>query len=259
MRGFTLLEVVITLAIIIALGSLVMPAVSSGLGGQTGRSVQQDIRAAVGMARSDAIRTGEASRVVFVRTADGRSLRLVSRPLHPTEPAETRPRFVGPVLDDPAPMGAGATVEKTEELLLELPRGASVSRVAPAPERWGDAGSETEPGDPDRSAMDSPADGADWGSLGAGDRSAGTTIGVLLPTGGAVPGSPVYIELPGSWTLVVTLDGWTGDAIVTRWEPSTDENEFGSGPAGGAGVDSPSSGGSGQASESGRNRRASVR
>ncbi len=215
-RAFTLLEVVVSLAILIALAALVVPSVQGRIGGESARSVSREIAAGIGLARSDSIRESSARRVVFVAETARQPARLVARPLGEAGAGDQVPRFVGPILDDP-PASGGEEGASADVLLLELPRGASLSRIPPA------APAVESAGDPDPALGTPGLGGSAWGDPA---NTAEITLGVLLPTGGAVPGAPVYVTLAASWTLVVALDPWTGDATVTPWEPPALEDEW---------------------------------
>lgn len=230
--GFTLLEVVVTLAIFVALAALVVPSVSGRLGGESATAVTREIAAGVSMARTDAIRESAARCVVFVTDGSGRATRLVSRAMQERGATAATPRFVGPVLDDPAPVGDEEEV--AEVVLLELPRGTRVWRTAPVV-------GEAEAGGMD-AAGGVTANGAGAGMLAPDpetwDQERGesaVTLGVLLPTGAAVAGALVYVTLPGEVTLEVRLEAWTGDAVVTRWMPPARKDEWMAEEPGGAG------------------------
>lgn len=233
LAGFTLLEVVVTLAIVVALASLVVPSVSGRLGGESSTAMVREIAAGVRMARTDAIREAEARRVVFVTDAAGRVTRMVSRSLEEREAAPARARLVGPVLDDPAPE-AGEESKSHDVVLLEMPRGTRASRRAPVGEDeagWMDGATE----------LGTALAGAEPGMLAfepeAWDEERGesaVTLGVLLPTGAAVAGAAVYVTLPDGGALEVRLQAWTGDALVTRWVAPVPQDEWDAARAGGA-------------------------
>lgn len=217
-RGFTLLEVVIALSLVLALGALVMPAVSRRLGGARGDAAMRELRAAIAEARTDAIRESRPMKIEFVSASDA-GVRVVASVFETQGASASVPtRFVGPVLDEPSapdPRGSGG-----DRLLLVMGRGSSVSRVAPT----------FTPGDIEGDAVERPENG-DVEALGSGAELPGSEarvcLGIMLPTGGAVPGAAVYVTLAGSSTLEVVLDGWTGAARVTRWEPPAPEDEWG--------------------------------
>lgn len=219
--GFTLLEVVVTLAIVIALSAVVVPSVSGRLGGESASAVMREIRAGVAMGRTDAIRDSEPRRVVFVTDAGGRVTRLVSRGLEKRGAIAPVPRFVGPILDDPAPVAVDQ--EDSEVVLLELPRGTRVSRRAPVVE--GLDGATADRFDPEAD-WDTGLEGPDPETWDQERGESAVTLGVLLPTGAAVGGATVFVTLPGGVTLEAGLDAWTGGAIVTRWIAPSPEGEW---------------------------------
>lgn len=219
-RGFTLLEVIVAVSLVLALGALVMPAVSRRIAGATGESVSRGLRAAVGEARGDAVRESRSLRVEVVTNPVSGDVRVVAREFATVEDGAAPARFVGPIFDV-GEATAGGEDEATERVLMELPRWTRVSREAPVVEgEWGDSGE----GGADAGFGDE--EGAAESEVEEGGET--VCLGVLLPTGGAVAGAPAYLTLPGSWTVVVTLDAWTGDAVVTRWEPPAPEDEWGS-------------------------------
>lgn len=226
--GFTLLEVVVTLAVVVALSALVVPSVSGRLAGESASAVMREIRAGVAMGRTDAIRDAEPRRVVFVTDASGRVTRLVSRGLEQREAVAPAPRFVGPVLDDPAPVAAEQA--ESDVVLLELPRGSRVSRRAPVVE--GIDGLPVEDLDPEAGA-----EGPEPETWDQERGESAVTLGVLLPTGAAVAGATVFVTLTGGVTLEARLDAWTGDAIVTRWVAPSPEDEWPDEPELEAGAD----------------------
>lgn len=210
--GFTLIEVIVALAILVGLGSLVIPAVWSRLSDASGEAVAREIEVAVGLARGEAIRAAEPIRLVLISEPSG-EVRLVGRRLErEAAPALAPDRFVGPVFDVPDAVDEGGSPGE-DRLLAALPRGVRISREPPVTEGWGEVGvgGSVGGGVGDLGF----AEGLDPGLLG----SEGVTVGVLLPTGGAVPGAPVHLWRAGGWSLVLVLDPWTGRAHASAWTP----------------------------------------
>lgn len=221
-RAFTLLEIVVTLAIVMALAAIAMPSIARRLGGIQTESLARELGAAVGAARSDAVRESAIFRLVFSPSATDGTLRLVARPFVGSgdRPA-VAPGFVGPILDVPDPVGVAEG--ESDRLLLVLPRGTTASRGAP------EAGWDGGVGVGGLEAAGAPT--SDLESLGGGEwgTDAGTrevTLGVLMPAGGAVVGGAVYLSVPSGSVLEMRLDAWTGAAVVTTWKPPAPEDGF---------------------------------
>ena len=235
-RGLTILEVIVAMAILMALMALAAPNLAGRLSGARGEAVARDLVSAVALGRTDARRDARSIRLVLIPTDPGadrpRPPRLVARPFETDRPVEQAsvggapgvmpnagaPLFEGFANDDPA----------DDVVLLELPRGVAVSRrppthlfdqftgqpLTPPPgmsaEEFAAASNASGGG-----AGGVPFDGG-WDDAGAPGEVA---LGVLLPGGAAVSGAPVYLTLPGPVVLELTLDGWTGVLKVGRWLP----------------------------------------
>lgn len=69
MRGFSLIEVMVTLALLVTLGTLAVPAFQAAIGNAQIRTVAESLRNGLQLARNEAIKRN--SRVQFVLQADG--------------------------------------------------------------------------------------------------------------------------------------------------------------------------------------------
>jgi len=138
-RGFTLLEVVLVLAVLVAVVSLVGPALVGRIAPATfERSVIQADNA-LRIAREDARRTGELVFVYAEQDSEGRTT-LVSRPSmldtaasFPGSAGQTGPQ-AGGVPEGIGGLGAGPidSSETSQHLLLELPSRISLTGEQPA-------------------------------------------------------------------------------------------------------------------------------
>ncbi len=111
--GFTLLELIVVIVLLVALGGLALPGLFARLAGSTVEAVRTRMEAASAICRAEAQRSGEVVEM-SVREESGSVV--------------VRSRAVNPARIDPA---AG-------EVLLELPAGYTVTESAPGLKAVGD-------------------------------------------------------------------------------------------------------------------------
>ncbi|MEZ6233716.1 MAG: prepilin-type N-terminal cleavage/methylation domain-containing protein [Phycisphaerales bacterium] len=255
-RGLTILEVIVAMAILMALMALAAPNLAGRLSGARGEAVSRDLVSAVALARTDARRDARSIRLVLIPTDPGadRPLppRLIARPFETDRPVgqELGGGSPGVMPNDASPMFEGFAIADPADdvVLLELPRGVAVSRrppthlfdqvtgqplVLPPGMSAGEFAAASESSGVGAGGL--PFDGG-WDDAGAPGEVA---VGVLLPGGAAVSGAPVYLTLPGPVVLELTLEAWTGVLRVDRWLPPLPEDfdaPFGDEPADGTGA-----------------------
>jgi prepilin-type N-terminal cleavage/methylation domain-containing protein len=117
--GFTLLELIVVVALLAALAGMALPALLSRVGGSTLEAVKARLAAAASLCRADAQRRSESLELA-VRGFQGRTI-LVSRPA---------------IAEDGAP--------PDDELLLELPDGYAISLTPPGGDEPGDWSNQVE-------------------------------------------------------------------------------------------------------------------
>ncbi|MCA9288739.1 MAG: prepilin-type N-terminal cleavage/methylation domain-containing protein [Phycisphaerales bacterium] len=235
-RGLTILEVIVAMAILMALMALAAPNLAGRLSGARGEAVSRDLVSAVALARTDARRDARSIRLVLIPTDPGadRPLppRLIARAFETSRPAgrASEGGAPGAMPDSAAPLFDAFAIDDPADdvVLLELPRGATVARRPPTHlfDPFTGQALALPPGvsqEEFAAASDASVSGAGGLAFDGGWNDAGApgevSLGVLLPGGAAVSGAPVYLTLPGPAVLELTLDGWTGVLNVARWRP----------------------------------------
>lgn len=209
-RGFTLIEVVLVLTLLVALGAIVLPAVGTLLGPTLFEETVERVRAELLLARADAQRDGVVVRVTAepVGRAESRedlSWRVVSRrvDLFARPPEGGDGSILGAGED--APLGGDEELA-AGALLLALPRGVRFAEPGDEP------GSQIEDGRPEASerATEPPAmeqeEEESAAALDAEPRP--IVLAIFMPDGSA---------LASTETLLVGSDGRRATLSVSRW------------------------------------------
>ena len=196
-RGLTLLEMLIVLALLAALGALVLPALAGRIGAATAAAAAEELGAAAGMARARAVSRGRAVALVAVR--EGREVRLFaeeveSGALRSADEEETGTEEVA--------LGAAA------EFLSELPGECSLGHEAPSEDEGGGAGG-------GEVIAERAPDGSD----------SVMQLAVFLPDGSPLRPHPAYLKAPGGKVFRLDLGACTGRATVTVVEIGASDSE----------------------------------
>lgn len=182
--AFTLLELLIAIALVALLAGIVLPIGVSRLSADRFAQAQRQLATAVIIARADSQRRGGIVRLVVRQDVRGATLWSEETPMRGVE--EWRPRE-----------GAGAP---RREFVLDLPSGVRIA-LAPLPEddvRANAIGNE--PGDEREDAESSFAEGG--------------TLCVLLPDGSVLMPHDLLLvsEAAGGREVRIRLNRWTGEA-----------------------------------------------
>lgn len=183
LRGFTLIELMIALAIVAMLAGIVLPIGLSRLNADTFAQTQRQLESAVSIARADAQRRGVLMKLVAIEADGVTAVWSVER-----NAAERR--------DRPA----------RREFILELPAGTGIE---PAPV----AAEEEEPG-PEEEDKEERTEG--------GERATGAEAGpverplcVLMPDGTVVAGSAMALRGRDGTRARIGFNAWTGALSFT--------------------------------------------
>jgi len=253
-RGLTIIDMVIALALIVALAALAAPHLTARLAPATAQAVSERAAAAIALARLDAMRDRTPVRLV-ARENDEGVLEILGLPLDAV-PTSARADLSGGELFDaltpagersgqaetrPAPasrssagapdvsMGVGRSSPR-ERVYLALPPRYALSRTEPEPEEMrADPAEEIGPDAAAPAGLRVDAEHArrEGGALAGplagrqreGDRGAWLTLAVFLPDGSAVVGDPVFVRRDGRAIARWEINRWSG---ALRSEPITE-------------------------------------
>jgi prepilin-type N-terminal cleavage/methylation domain-containing protein len=183
-RAFSLIEVMIVLAVLMLVTALVMPALHGTSESVEFKETCEQLSSAVSVCRSEAQRRGAPMEIVTRKESDGR-VALVSRPatLNPT---------------------ATVTLPKGGQVLLVLPHGYCIDRDS-------GAASTTEPEHPSGSAGDE-SDGSEVPAPPSETEDDGTPkpLVVFWASGGASAGSGLYLHGRGGRVVGAEINSFTG-------------------------------------------------
>ncbi len=222
-RGaFTLFEVLVAIALLIAAASLAAPALARRMGAALFDESSRQLEGALALCRAEALREGRAVALVARPARDG--LRLMARPLGDDDPVDglADAGGSGDGLFVPPGEGIGSTgggpVVPREFPVFVLPSGVRVSAERPVPPEaigWGGEGEE-------RGFGLSP-----MGAGGEGEADGPLTIAVFLPDGGALETAPFWLIGPEGRSVEVRISAATGKATlrVVRASAPTDRAE----------------------------------
>ncbi len=225
-RGaFTLIEVLLSLSIVLALSALALPSMMGWLDRLEPEAVSAQIAGGIGYCRGDAMRTGKA--MTLISLYDGERCRLYGLPL--TETSGMGSPTAGDVtgVETPASESAGwAGVPTIDDLArameyVALPVGVVLERAEPPS------------ADADGSAMvaASDADSRDAGVRGAGVRREHSRepfyVAIVLPDGTIVDagGNPLTVDLGKVGVRGVEINRWTGETTLGAAPVATPKEE----------------------------------
>ena len=203
-RGMTLLELLIAIAVIVAVSSLVMPAVFARLVATRGDEAMTMIDAAIVEARALAAREGRPVRVTTHSRTDG-DVQIVFEVWRQHEDDELGAATLLPASEaDSSAVVAPDGRERGAYVHVELPTGC---RVSPVDELVADADGAI--------VLDAEEDGA---RLVTPDRA----IAVLMPDGVAVRGDALALITPRGRAYEMRVGSWVGGVSFTPWSPEED-------------------------------------
>lgn len=209
--GLTLMELMIVMALMLALVSVVTPLVFSRLQSSVFDETVRQLGSSLSLCRTDARLTGHPVRLVAVTGEDGLVV-LVGVPMTSRSERDSAPADGG--RDAGTVNLAGLDLARTGRRYLVLPRGYRLTRDL-------DGDQLTEALQESAALTDAfvpvPDPGFDPGGLGDGDRRALTpplTIAVFLPDGSALTGDPVRMVAANGVMLDITIGAWTGAASL---------------------------------------------
>lgn len=205
-RALTLLELLMAVALLVALASLVMPMVFGRLAATEASEAPSQLVASIVQARAQAARTGEPVRVIAKTGEDG-VVRIVHEPVRASVDSESA--FVdlpttpdgGMTAREPidSPKADGAYVD------LTLPKGCRIVSVASLEDQPVASGG-------------APADAIepvdDEGAVEPSERA----LAILLPDGGAIAGERLALRTPNGLAYELSLDRWGYGAKLERWQ-----------------------------------------
>jgi len=212
--AFTLIETLITIALLVMLAAVVLPNLAPRIAERRFRDAQQRVELAAVMCRAEAMRAGEARVLVAREDADG-VWRFYAEPLTP-ESAESSYPMQPDRLDIEAP-----EFEPAREPLLELPEGCSITDELPQT----DADELLEPFEELQPEL---PDLADAGFVEPESEPAPSfVLAAFLPDGRAVTPAELYLLGPGERAATIRIGVWTGAAHVEPIAPEPDADAFG--------------------------------
>lgn len=180
-RGFTLIELMIALAIMAMLAGIVLPIGISRLNASSFSQTQRQLESAVGIARADAQRRGRLLKLVAIDSGGSVAIWSIERGSTETGAEAGRREFV-----------------------MELPAGAS---IIPAPAANAeDADSDAEEDEWESARSDDVRRRAE----GAGEDSAERALCVLMPDGTVSPGETLVLRGRGGAMARMDFNPWTG-------------------------------------------------
>jgi prepilin-type N-terminal cleavage/methylation domain-containing protein len=198
-RAFTLLELLIALAILVAMSSLVMPGVLARLTVARGEEARTMLDASIVEARGVAARSGEVVRVVSHEQADGRFAIVHETMRLDDDDAPASDDGLLGLVNERAARPAGADRRTTVHLVLpDSCRLMTVADLEAAIERGGGLVAERAPDaphEPDR------------------------IVAVVFPDGGLAPGEELALVTPRGQAYKMSVRHWGGGVAFEAWDP----------------------------------------
>lgn len=181
-RAFTLIEVLISLAILVALTGLLWPATQGWMDSARFRETAAQLPGVLASVRADVRRDGIPCRVV-ARSTGGVETLMVERIESVAKPDEAE-----------RPQAASASTGSKGRKVMELPSGCAIVRAT------SDGASQEQGREGDEARRD---------EVDAGD---GVTLVVFLPDGSAISAEEVSFTGSGGRSIPLIFDRWTGRA-----------------------------------------------
>lgn len=185
LRGFTLIELMIALAIVAMLAGIVLPIGLSRLNADTFAQTQRQLESAVGIARADAQRRGVLMKLVAVESEGVTAIWSIER-----EAASQR--------------GQGTQ----REFILELPAGTGIEPVPFATD-------DEEPGEGEEGEGEAERGGAGAAGAAAEGTPVERALCVLMPDGTVVPGEAMALRGRDGTRARIGFNAWTGALSFT--------------------------------------------
>ncbi len=208
-RGWTILELLIVLALLGTLAGLALPVLSSRSRGWALEAAASQARASIRSCRAEAMREGTIVRLEK-RTGDSGAVRLWSRAARAAAAEETAvERGDG---NPGAREGTGSPDPDRVRMLFELPRGIGAGLNPPTPATDG-----TRPTPTSDMAM-----------------SDAELVATFLPDGTVVSEGPLFVWAEPTMVLSIRVARWTGGVTIETYaaSPPRPEEEEEAGPGG---------------------------
>jgi type II secretory pathway pseudopilin PulG len=215
--GFTILELMIVMTLLVAVTGLVMPSVLNRLGDSLAASTLSQIEATTTECRSQAQQEGRALRLIARERAAG-TVGLYIERIGETDAISTGFAIEsndGTEMDpDAGLMDAwGGSVSSP---VLVLPAGFSFSRTLPLPDEGGFNDPSLNERDSARDAVGGVEDDEMGGASFMGDlERMSMTLAVYLPDGTAIVERPLYLRADGQ-VYEIEINRWAGGVTTTR-------------------------------------------
>lgn len=219
-RGFTLLELMIVIALLLAVTSMAAPSLVGILRGSALDGAAAQVESVAVLVRADAQQRSRAVRLEARSRADG-SIGIYSRAFTSADSwtgdsagdfsYQVQTQNDDPTAGDLSDAAWDSPDEERGRLRLVLPRTVTIERSPPG------ASDDVLPLEAAGFSSDAPAmlDDALWGREFSGlEEEVDITLAVFLPDGGAVSGSPVYLVAGRGRCVEVRINRWTGSVAV---------------------------------------------
>ncbi|HYE60482.1 MAG TPA: prepilin-type N-terminal cleavage/methylation domain-containing protein [Phycisphaerales bacterium] len=180
-RGFTLIELMICIAVLVVIAALVMPSMDSMNDSTRFRTACDQLSSVASVCRAEARRTGKPVAVVATTNQDG-TQSIVSVPL-----------------GDAAEAPAGTTLEVDSRVLMVMPKGISIHADV-------DGADVIEPA-PDQEVSIDPVDEATQSLI------------IYWANGAATAQAPIKVKGPGGRVAGAKVNSFTGTVTVSE-EPA---------------------------------------
>ncbi len=227
-RAFTLLEIIIAMALAATLVSLVSVAVFSRLREATFDETIRQTRSALAMIREDARRGGEALRLIARENDEGR-IELVGlafdAPVADPFSFESDAPLLGEIdtsriaFDEHASGRSAFEDRAPGRVYLTLPSGYTLERMTPEQRDAAllamESGRREEQDALDPDLLPPGFDGG-FGEI----AHEPLTIGLFLPDGSVIAGEPPILSTPAGAMLEIKINPWTGSVSLEPLRPS---------------------------------------
>ncbi|MCB9844409.1 MAG: prepilin-type N-terminal cleavage/methylation domain-containing protein [Phycisphaeraceae bacterium] len=220
-RGFTLIELIVAISLVVAMTALIAPMLSEVLRDRAEESALRDLRSAFALAREDARRLDEPVRLVALVSPTGEvELRAALLGREGSMAVDGSAGLGGPGLSAasemppgasgrPAARGPGFTEPRSiAGLILSLPARLWIRRVEVESSRL--------------RVVEDPLASSEWWGVEPVDEvirpepGSSLTLAIFLPDGSALGSAP--LELCGRSGVVaeLTVNPWTGELLIER-------------------------------------------